>query len=286
MLYSRTTWMLYPEDYEGLRAAHNHLLLEVVRFRRKARSGYKTLPYRDVPVMTNIEHDETIICKRKLWFPGGACRAGRNTSSETMDNKQHKGPRRLAAPPSTEGGRPLEPTCTRGSSTKRSATRIARLRCGGQDAHTIGALRRRGSAIGILEWKVGRKSPRTPRDTETSFRGPTPHVGGIRKESRRREGREREQNSNTERGFWDGNGQQEVLRCTRQEVSGESSVTTKTDVPLPSLIDLLTSSAARGPPVLSRLLLLDMNYCVDVGFHRPHSFLLPCSLSCSFFSLR
>ena len=45
MLYRCATWTKRPQDLSNIRTAHHKLLLCVIGFRRKARTGYKPLSY-------------------------------------------------------------------------------------------------------------------------------------------------------------------------------------------------------------------------------------------------
>ena len=70
LLYGFATWTLRSEDFDSLRIAHHKLLLRVVGFRRKDRTGYKPLSYRAVLEVTECERVEKTIRKRQLWFAG------------------------------------------------------------------------------------------------------------------------------------------------------------------------------------------------------------------------
>ena len=64
------------QDFSSLRTAHHKLLLRIIGFRRKDRSGYKPLSYREVLERTGSKRIETIIRKRQLGFAGTLVRQG------------------------------------------------------------------------------------------------------------------------------------------------------------------------------------------------------------------
>ena len=74
LLNGCATLTLRSEDFDGLRIAHHKLLLRVVGFRRKDRTGYKPLSYRAELEMTECKRIETTIRKRQLWFAGALVR--------------------------------------------------------------------------------------------------------------------------------------------------------------------------------------------------------------------
>ena len=71
MLYGCATWTMRSQDFSSLRTAHHKLvLLRIIGFRRKDRTGYKPLSYREVLERTGSERIETTIRKRQLGFAG------------------------------------------------------------------------------------------------------------------------------------------------------------------------------------------------------------------------
>ena len=48
MLYGCATWTMRSHDFSSLRAARHKLLLRIIGFWRKDRTGYKSLSYREV----------------------------------------------------------------------------------------------------------------------------------------------------------------------------------------------------------------------------------------------
>ena len=64
MLYGCATWTMRSQDFSSLRTAHHKLLLRVIVFRRKNRTGYKPLSYREVFRRTGSERIETTTRKR------------------------------------------------------------------------------------------------------------------------------------------------------------------------------------------------------------------------------
>ena len=55
MLYGCATWTMRSQDFSSLRNAHHKLLLRIIGFRRKDRTGYKPLSYREVLERTGSE---------------------------------------------------------------------------------------------------------------------------------------------------------------------------------------------------------------------------------------
>ena len=74
MLYRCATWTMRSQDFSNLRTAHHKLLLRIIGFRRKDRTGYKPLSYREVLDRTGSEHIETTIWKRQHGFAGALAR--------------------------------------------------------------------------------------------------------------------------------------------------------------------------------------------------------------------
>ena len=62
--------------FSSLRTAHHKLRLRIIGFRRKDRTGYKLLSYREVLERTGSERIETTIQKRQLGFAGALVRQG------------------------------------------------------------------------------------------------------------------------------------------------------------------------------------------------------------------
>ena len=79
MLYGCATWNMRSQDFSSLRTAHHKLLLRIVGFRRKGRTGYKPLSYREVLERTGSERTETTIRKRQLRFAMALVRQGLKT---------------------------------------------------------------------------------------------------------------------------------------------------------------------------------------------------------------
>ena len=76
MLYGCSTWTMRSQDFSSLRTAHHKLLLRIIGFRRKDRTVYKPLSYREVLQRTGSERIETTIRKRQLGFAGALVRQG------------------------------------------------------------------------------------------------------------------------------------------------------------------------------------------------------------------
>ena len=64
------------QNFSSLRAAHHKLLLRIIDFRRKDRTGYKPLLFGEVLERTGFERIETTIRKRQLGFAGALVRQG------------------------------------------------------------------------------------------------------------------------------------------------------------------------------------------------------------------
>ena len=100
MLYGCATWTMRFQDFSSLRTAHHKLLLRVIGFRRKDRTGSKPLSYREVFERTGSERIEKTIRKRQLGFAGALVRQGDSRLSKrvTFGWLAVQGPKR--------GGRP------------------------------------------------------------------------------------------------------------------------------------------------------------------------------------
>ena len=100
MLYGCATRTMYSQDFSSLRTAHHKLLLRIISFRRKDRTGYKPLSYREVLERTGSERIETTIRKRQLGFAGALVRQGDSRLSKRVMFG------RLAVQRAKRGGRP------------------------------------------------------------------------------------------------------------------------------------------------------------------------------------
>ena len=88
------------QDFSSLRTAHHKLLLRIIGFRRKYRTRYKPLSYREVLERTGSERIETTIRKRQLGFAGALARQGDSRLSKRVMFG------RLAVQGPKRGGRP------------------------------------------------------------------------------------------------------------------------------------------------------------------------------------
>ena len=88
------------QDFSSLRTAHHKLLLRIIGFRRKDRTRYKSLSFREVLERTGSEHVETTIRKRQLVFAGALPRRGDSRLSKRVMFG------RLAVQGPKRGGRP------------------------------------------------------------------------------------------------------------------------------------------------------------------------------------
>ena len=70
MLYGCATWTMRSQDFSRPRTAHHKLLLRIIVIRRKDRTWYKPLSYREEIERTGSERIETTIRKRQLGFAG------------------------------------------------------------------------------------------------------------------------------------------------------------------------------------------------------------------------
>ena len=84
MLYGCATWTMHSQDFNSLRTAHHKLLLRIIGFRRKDRTGYKTLSYREVLERTGSERIKTTIRKRQLGFAGALVRQDHSRLSKRV----------------------------------------------------------------------------------------------------------------------------------------------------------------------------------------------------------
>ena len=73
MLYGCSTLTIRTQDVHSLRAAHHKLLLRVIRFLRKDRTGHKPLSYGEALKRTDSKRIDTSITKRLLESPGPLC---------------------------------------------------------------------------------------------------------------------------------------------------------------------------------------------------------------------
>ena len=76
MLYGCATWTMRSQNFSSLRIAHHKLLLRIIGFWRKDRTGYRPLSYREVLERTGSVPIETRIRKRHLGFAGALVRQG------------------------------------------------------------------------------------------------------------------------------------------------------------------------------------------------------------------
>ena len=76
MLYGCATWTMSSQNFSSLRTAHHKPLLCIIGFRRKNRTGYNSLSYREVLEKTRSERIETTTWKRQFGFAGALVRQG------------------------------------------------------------------------------------------------------------------------------------------------------------------------------------------------------------------
>ena len=88
------------QDFSGLRTAHHKLLLRIIGFWRKDRTGFNPLSYREVLERTDSERIETTIRKRQLGFVGALVQQGDSRLSKRVMFG------RLAGQEPKRGGRP------------------------------------------------------------------------------------------------------------------------------------------------------------------------------------
>ena len=100
MLYGCPTWTMRSQNFSSLRTAHHKLLLRIIGFQRKDRTGYKPLSYREVLERTVSDRIETTIRKRQLGFAGALVRQGDSRLSQRVMFE------RLAVQGPKRGGRP------------------------------------------------------------------------------------------------------------------------------------------------------------------------------------
>ena len=74
MLYGCVTWTMRSQDFSSPRTAHHKLLLRIIGFRRKDRTGYKPLSYGEALERTGSERIDATIRKRQLGFAGALIR--------------------------------------------------------------------------------------------------------------------------------------------------------------------------------------------------------------------
>ena len=103
MLYGCATWIMRSQDFSSLRTAHHKLLLRIIGFRRKDRTGCKPLSYGEVLERTGSERNETTIRKRQLGFAGAFVRQGGSRLSKLSKRVMFG---RLAGQGPKRGGRP------------------------------------------------------------------------------------------------------------------------------------------------------------------------------------
>ena len=132
MLYGCATWTMRSQDFSSLRTAHHKLLLRIIGFRRKGRTGYKPLSYGEVLERTCSERIETtIIRKRQPWVRRGPCPATRLKALKAS-HIWSAGGARVQARRSTGdilGGLPPEKSRgLRGGPAQRQRTEVGRIR--------------------------------------------------------------------------------------------------------------------------------------------------------------
>ena len=84
MLYGCATWTMRSQNFSSLRTTHHKLLLRIIGFRRKDRTGYKPLSYGEVLKRTGSERTERTFRKRQLGFTGALIRQGDSTLSKLV----------------------------------------------------------------------------------------------------------------------------------------------------------------------------------------------------------
>ena len=75
---------MHSQDLSSLRTAHHKLLLRIIGFRRKDRTRYEPLSYREVIERTGSERTETTIWKHQLGFAGALVRQGDSRLSKRV----------------------------------------------------------------------------------------------------------------------------------------------------------------------------------------------------------
>ena len=76
MLYGCAAWTMCSQDLSSLRTTHHKLILRIIGFRRKDRSGYKSLSYGEILERTGSKPIETENWKRQLGFASALVRLG------------------------------------------------------------------------------------------------------------------------------------------------------------------------------------------------------------------
>ena len=84
MLYRCATWTMRSQVFSSPRTAHHKLLFRIIGFRRKDRTGYKPLSYREVLERTGSESIERTIRKHQLGFAGALVRQGDSRLSKRV----------------------------------------------------------------------------------------------------------------------------------------------------------------------------------------------------------
>ena len=70
MLYGCATWTMRSQEFSNLRTFYHKLLLRIIGFQRKDRTGYKPLSYGEVLERTGSDRIKTTFRKRQLGFAG------------------------------------------------------------------------------------------------------------------------------------------------------------------------------------------------------------------------
>ena len=99
-LYECATWTMRSQGFSSLRTAHHKVLMRIIGFRRKDRTGYKPLSYREVLERTGSEHIENTIWKGQLGLSGALVRHADSRISKRVIFG------RLAVQGPKRGGRP------------------------------------------------------------------------------------------------------------------------------------------------------------------------------------
>ena len=120
------------QDFKSLRTAHHKLLLRIIGFRCKDRTGYKPLSYGEVLERTGSERIETTIRKRQLGFAGALVRQGDSKLLERVMFGQ------LAVQGPKRGGRPA----------------TSRVDCLQKNLEAFGAVPRKGKGRKLIVFGV------------------------------------------------------------------------------------------------------------------------------------
>ena len=112
--YEYATWTMRSQDFSSLRTAHHKLPLRIISFRRKDRTGYEPLSYREVRERTSSERIETTIRKRQLGFVGALVLHGDSRLSKRVMFWAAGGPRAQARRSTGDVLRGLPPEKSRG----------------------------------------------------------------------------------------------------------------------------------------------------------------------------